>query len=281
MRICMRPVNLGRLVDIARITQNNTTITPVIVSTELSCSESRAVEILDEMCDLSLLEKEDKTYTTTPLIQDFREAIIHENWEAVHYIFQDHAHYHAFYEMVCQKKSATLDQLSDELAKHGTPHFNKTSMDVVSDWAERIGSVQRNVQNGEIYPVLQNSIDFKTLLLEIYHELNYTHANFLRQTYVEIPKLRETLCQRAFLSRSQFDSLLTALCLKNIGKLELSGAPLTTHAKKTAKKIKHVSSISYSDRLSMKLTSDQFLSGIQINGRMYYYLAYHGGELDE
>lgn len=281
MRICMRPVNLGRLVDIARITQNNPRLTTTEVSAALSCSESRAAEILDEMCDLSLLEKEEKIYTTTPQIQEFREAIIYENWRAVHYIFMGHTHYRAFYEMVCQQKSATLDKLFDELNRQGTPHFNRTSMDVVSDWAERIGSVQRNVQTGEIYPVLQNNIDFKTLLLETYRELNYTHANFMHQTYVEIPKLRETICQRAFLSRYHFDSNLATLCLKNIGKLELSGAPLTTHAKKTAKKIKHVSAISYSDRLSMKLTSDQYLSGIQINGRMYYYLAYHGGELNE
>ena len=281
MRICMRPLNLGRLVDISRITQDTPEITSAEVSTTLSCSESRAVEILDEMCDLHLMEKNEKSYITTPIIQKFREAIIHENWEAVHCIFQDHTHYRAFYDMVCQQGSATLNKLFDELNKQGTPHFNRTSMDVVSDWAERIGSVQRNVQTGEIYPVLQNSIDFKSMLLETYQELNYTHANFMRQTYVEIPKLRETLCQRTFLSRSNFDILLISLCLKNIGKLELSGAPLTTHAKKTAKKIKHVSAISYSDRLSMKLTSDQYLSGIQINGRVYYYLAYHGGELDE
>jgi len=279
MRVCMRPVSLGRLVDIAKITESMSSITPEIVSQTLSCSESRACEILDEMCDLKMLTNHNKIYFVTDKIRFFRNAVITGNWEEVHRLFQDHIHYKAYYEMVCKLKSATLEVIFEELVKQETPHFNIASLDIVADWAERIASVQRNVISGEIYPVISQEIQFKDEFIKTYNELNYTSTIFMKQIYVEIPKLREYVCQKCCLSRNIFDTKLVNLFLKNIGKIELSGAPLTTHAKKTSKKIKYVTSISYSDRLSMKLTSYQYLFGIEINGRMYYYLAYHGGEL--
>lgn len=281
MRVCMRPVNLGRIVDIARLTQSMSIVTITDVENFLSCSKSRAAEILDEMCDLKLLEKNEYSYIPTFELQTFREAVINNDWKTIHCLFLNHDHYLAYYEMVCFQQSAPLDTILEKLQMKGSPHFNRASIDIVSDWAERIGSVQRSVLTGEIYPVLSQNIDFKSELIDVYRKLNYSHTLFMRQTYVEIPKIRETLCLRCKLSRSQFDTALISLCLKNVGKLELSGAPLTTHAKKTSKKIKQISVIPYSDRLSMKLTSNQYLSGIEIDGRIYYYLAYHGGKLDE
>jgi len=281
MRVCMRPVSLGRLVDIARITESMSSITPEIVSQKLACSESRACEILDELCDLKMLTKQNKIYFITDNIRLFRTAVVTENWEEVHRLFLDHVHYKAYYEMVGKLRSATLDTLFNELEKQNTPHFNRTCVEIVADWAERISSVQRNVVSGEIYPVISHKVQFKDELIKTYNELNITSNIFMKQIYVEIPKLRECVCQKCCLARNIFDTELVKLFLKNIGKIELSGAPLTTHAKKTSKKIKYVTSISFSDRLSMKLISNQYLFGIEIDGRMYYYLAYHGGQLDD
>nr|WP_305882975.1 hypothetical protein [Halobellus rarus] len=251
----------------------------------LDVSHRRARETILEASRIGLLAEDDTgvepTYTTTEIGSRFLGAIRTEDWTQVSQILSTHSpHYGMFVDAVDDTEHADLETLLEylESKQEFTPYsFNQTSVEVVGDWAERLGRVQRNAFTGSYYPAAQDSIPshFPFVLLKVYDELEQTAGVDLRQRYLSIPRLREEMCERLGCSREAFDEALLSLCQQNVGKLELSGAPMDTAAKDSALGIKAIT-LADEDRLvSTSQSSQQVMAGVEQFDKQYYYLAVH------
>ncbi|WP_254663325.1 hypothetical protein [Haladaptatus sp. W1] len=151
----------------------------------------------------------------------------------------------------------------------------------MADWAERLGCVQRNAFTGRYYRPFPAGklIGFSTTLLDAYDDLEQTAGVNLRQRYLSIPQLRETICERVQCARNEFDRTLIELCQQNVGKLELSGAPIDTAAKDAALGIKQIELADDDALVSTSQSSQQVMAGVELYDKQYYYLAVHDREL--
>jgi hypothetical protein len=168
--------------------------------------------------------------------------------------------------------------------QQNTPYtYNQTVIEVVSDWGERLGSVQRNAFTGSYYRVERDSVpaDFPDVLLGVYADLEETAGINLRQRYLSIPRLREAACERIGCPRAVFDAALLRLAGQNVGKVELSGAPLDTAAKDAALGIKQIAFTDGEDDLlvSTSQSTDQVMQGVEQFGEQYYYFAVYDRDL--
>jgi hypothetical protein len=162
-----------------------------------------------------------------------------------------------------------------------TRTYNQTSIEILSDWGERLQAVQRNAFTGSYYVVDDWSppAAFDEELLRVYDDLEQTTGVNLRERYLSIPKLREHYCERIGCPRDVFDESLLDLVSQNIGSLELTGAPIDTGAKDALLGIKEIS-LSDSDGLvSTTQSTEQVMAGIEQFGKRYYYLVVHEREL--
>lgn len=278
MRQTMRPVSLGRVIEITYIAEHSPQITSISLIDQLGISKRRAWEILQETERMHLLKENEGGYVVTDLGHDLIEAIRTGDWSSIHCIMMKYPFYEAFYTAVNDIGPAEKGELLDHLADSDV-RVNQTTIDVMADWTERIGCVQRNVFTGRYYAIFDESRPFIPSFFTEYDKLNRKAGLTLRQRYVEIPRLREALCEKLFLSRDEFDKEFIEIYIRNIGLLELSGAPVTTHAKKSQKKIKSVVFHEMPDWISMKLTSECYLKGIMYGSKNYYYVAVHGRDL--
>lgn len=278
MRQTMRPVSLGRVIEITYIAEKSPQITDISLIEKLGVSKGRAREILQETERMNLLKENENGYSITNLGHDLIGAIQKNDWSSIHHIMMKYPFYETFYTAVKDigpaERVELLDHLSDSVVR-----INQTTIEVMADWVERIGFVQRNVFTGKYYVITNNNRSFIASFLSEYDKLNRKAGLTLKQRYVEIPRLREAVCEELFISRDEFDKELIQIYIRNIGLLELSGAPVTTHAKKSQKKIKSVVIQEIPDWISMKLTSESFLKGIVYNSKKFYYIAVHGREL--
>lgn len=251
----------------------------------LDVSHRRAREIVLEAVRIDLLSEEDTgeepVYTTTDIGFALLNAIQAENWRRVSKILATRSpHYGAFVEAVDELKHADLETLLEQLeTEHEfTPYsFNQTSVEVVGDWGERLGRIQRNAFTGSYYPAEQTPIpnNFHFILLDVYDDLEQTAGVDLRQRYLSIPRLRETTCERLGCTREAFNEALLALCQQNVGKLELSGAPMDTGAKDAALGIKQIELADDNGLVSTSQSSQQVMAGVEQFEKQYYYLAVH------
>jgi len=278
MRLTMRPVTLGRVVETCYLAERYSTITERTLIENLNVSPRRAREILLESVRMNLLKESNEDYITTESGTTMIQAIRSKDWHTIHTIMLSYPFYAKYHKAVQEIGPATPAEILLYLTDSDV-QMNQTTIDVLGDWTERIGSVQRNVFTGKYYTVSNKYCPIIPALFSAYDNLNRTAGLSLRQRYVEIPRLRETVCEELNLSRDSFDMALLALYRKNIGILELSGAPETTHAKRSQKKVKSVVFSELPDWINMQLTSDQYLSGIQFGPKQYYYLAIHGRDL--
>jgi len=76
-----------------------------------------------------------------------------------------------------------------------------------------------------------------------------------------------------------FNEALLELCQQNIGKLELSGAPMDTAAKDSALGIKQISLADDGGLVSTSQSSQQVMAGVEQFGKQYYYLAVHDRDI--
>ena len=280
MRETMRPVSLSRVVETAYLGEKSKIFTSQDLAEFLSSSERRAKEVADEMVNIGLLTQSEVNYSASLKCIKFLGYVRNNEWKNVHELMMDYSFYQVFFKNLLSIEPATPDEILASLLKSALP-FNQTSRDVLCDWGERIGSIQRNIFSNQYFAIQKGDQKFIPVFFEIYKSLNVKSGLSLRQRYVEIPKVREFLCQQIRISRDDFDTKFIEMCMKNIGKIELSGAPVTTHAKKSAKKVKNVHFLEVSDKITMTLSSNQFLNGVTIGQKAYYYVAYHGGELND
>ena len=287
-RATVRPVTLSRLAELTHACETNWKGTEDL-ETELDVSHRRARETILEAKRISLLSEDDSgdepIYTTTGVGSSFLEAIQDEDWERVNSILETRSpHYGSYIEALEEVESADADTLLtwlEENNEFSIYSYNQTSIEVLGDWAERLGRVQRNAFTGTYYLAERGRIPshFHYLFLNVYDELEETAGVDLRQRYLSIPQLRETVCEQLGCTRDEFDEALLELCGQNVGKLELSGAPMDTGAKEAALGIKQIELSEEDDLVSTSQSTQQVMAGVEQHGKKYYYLAVHDREI--
>ena len=92
---------------------------------------------------------------------------------------------------------------------------------------------------------------------------------------MKIPKIREDTCEQLKIARKVFDELLRQTYLENIGKIELSGAPIITLAKKSPLSEKKIKLEGNQAILSPKFELTRERKGLLVGHKAYYYVAIH------
>lgn len=274
MRKSLRPITFGRVVEAAFCIENEAEISCRQLEDIFTLSTNRSKEILREMVRMGLISEDHDHYVRTETTGQFVQAVRDDDWRSVHDLMMGYPYYAAFYRGVKNYGPIELHDLQDLISDEEF-NFNETALSVISDWTLRIGSLQRNVFNNRYYDVDGIGESFTKVLLDAYDDLNLSGSGNLKQRYVEIPKIRESVCERLKISRKKFDTTFVDLYGNNIGGWELAGAPITTHAKKSNTKIKSLVFSQMLDRVSIELTSDRYLQGIEYGKKQYYYLAIH------
>ena len=288
-RPTVRPVTLARLVELTNLCETRPQPTDA-VEDHLDVTRRRARETILEAARIGLVDEvdgggDDPQYETTATGDEFLAAVRREAWSEVSAILETGSpHYAAFIAAVNNIGPATLGGILERLeetAQASAYTYNQTSVEVVGDWAERLGAVQRNAFTGDYYVVDIDSVpsSFPDVLLGVVEELEETAGVNLRQRYVSIPELREFVCERLSCTRPAFDEALTALASQNIGKIELIGAPIDTGAKNADLGIKEIA-LSDEDRLvSTAQSTEQVMQGVEQYDKQYYYMAVHDRDL--
>lgn len=285
-RATVRPVTLARLVELTNACDESVRTTEDLEGA-LDVSHRRARETILEACRIGLLNEEEADkdeeaeYSTTKVGNEFLEAVRVEDWQRVSGILQSQSpHYGAFLEVVDEIEPADPEVILEKLETdhEQSPYdFNQTSIEVVGDWGERLGSIQRNAFTGSYYRADEDSVppDFPSVLLSVFDDLEETTGVNLSQRYISIPQLREHICERLNCTRSGFDDGLLSLVSQNVGKLELSGAPIDTGAKDAKLGIKQIELADSGGLVSTDQSTDLVMSGVEQFGKQYYYLAIH------
>ncbi|MFQ3476676.1 hypothetical protein HKK80_10530 [Halonotius sp. F2-221B] len=284
-RPTVRPVTLSRLVEVAHLCQNSPQTTEN-VEQRLNVSHRRARETILEALRIGLLDElPDDYYEATSVGESFVETVENQDWKQVSVILETRSpHYSNFLEILEQEGPGSLERVLNELenqAEFTTYSYNQTSIEVLGNWGKCLGTVQRNAFTGEYYSPQNDKppANFHHTLLRAYDELEETAGVGMRQRYLSIPELRETVCATLQLSRNSFDNGLRALAQENVGKIELSGAPRDTGAKEANYGIKEIELAGDDTLVSTSQSTDQVMQGVEQYGKQYYYLTVHDREL--
>ncbi|GAB3680422.1 hypothetical protein GCM10028857_03120 [Salinarchaeum chitinilyticum] len=285
-RSTVRPVTLARLVEASFLTEDHRP-TDEDIATELDTTHRRTREIILEAVRLGLLEITDEgpdRYRLTTDGSEFLESVVAEDWNTTDRILQDQSpHYGAFIDRVESDGPISTSDLLGQL-ETSTPSqydFNETSIDLLCDWGQRLGAIQRNVFTGLLYTPTNRSLpkEFPTALVASVKSLEETAGVNLQQRYVSIPELREAFCETYELPRDVFDEGLVDLAAQNVGRIELSGAPIDTGAKDARFGIKELGFTDEDGLVSTEHTSEQVMRGVELHDKQYYYLAIHDENL--
>lgn len=288
-RPTVRPVTLARLVETTHACESDGRTTADLETT-LDVSHRRARETILETLRIGLLDEDEMDddevrYETTQVGAEFLESVRDQNWRRVSAILETQSsHYGAFLKAIEETAPVSLDAVLDELAEreeHTVRTYNQTSIEVLGDWAERLGRIQRNAFSGAYYPVDRNDPpeNFTYVLLSVFDDLEETTGVSLRQRYLSIPALREHVSQRIGCPRNVFDDALSRLARQNVGRIELSGAPVDTMAKEASLGIKEISLAESDGLVSTSQSTEQVMEGVEHFGKQYYYLAVHDRKL--
>ncbi len=288
-RSTVRPVTLARLVELSHSCVSTAKTTDEIETT-LDVTYRRARETILEAVRIDLiepidLEAETNTYETTDVGQSFLDAVRSEQWDTVSDILEARSpHYRAFLEALEKQHPVAPDKLLQNLqvdSEFSSYTFNQTSIDVIGDWADRLGRIQRNAFSGTYYPVVRSDVpaNFPFILLTEFDELESSAGVDLRQRYLSIPELREAVCERIGCTRGAFDDALVGLVGQNVGKLELSGAPIDTGAKEARFGIKEIELAGDDTLISTSQSTERVMAGVEQFDKHYYYLAVHDRDL--
>jgi hypothetical protein len=287
-RPTVRPVILARLVETTHICSTAPCSTADIEQ-QLDVTHRRARETLLEALRISLIEEdatpEDPEYKTTHVGEEFLSAVRAEGWPTVSDTLATRSpHYAAFLNVLDTVAPADLKTVLEKLEEaeeHAPRSYNQTSVEVVGDWAERLRTIQRNAFTGSYYPIEYDGVptNFPYALLAVYDDLEETAGVSLRQRYLSIPELRETFCERHRCRRDTFDRALRQLASQNVGRLELSGAPMDTGAKDAQLGIKEMELGGDDGLVSTTQSTEQVMAGVEQFGKQYYYVAVHDRDL--
>ncbi|SDY90634.1 hypothetical protein [Halopenitus persicus] len=286
-RPTVRPVNLGRLVELTHLCRNDAQSTDDIVDA-LDVSKRRARETILESTRISLVEEisNKETYSTTTVGERFIDAVESSDWEKVNSVLKTHSpHYGEFLSLFEDGSTVEPDaalELLENQAEFTPYEYNETSLDVIGAWAQRLGAIQRNAFDGTFYAVKKRDVppNFPYALLSVADSLEESAGVNLKKRYLSIPELREHTCECLSCDRATFDEGLRTLAQQNIGRIELSGAPIDTGAKEARYGLKTIELADEDGELvSTDQSSEQVMRGVEQLGKQYYYLAVYDREL--
>jgi len=280
MRDTIRPVTLSRIVEVIDFCHQESHPSAEKIEKAFGMSGNRTNEILRELDRLSLITIADEI-ELTPSGNQFHDAVQRAEWQEIHEVlYRASPHYQIFIDSITERENNETgideDQLLSALESHEHDfRFNKTGVSLLTDWAERLKVIQRNVFEDRYFSI-QSSTDSETFadaLQDQYDEMEVTRGLGMQQRYISIPKLREYVCERLNIPLDTFDDHLVSLAQANIGRMELSGAPHDTQAKESRLGIKTITLTEEDGVVSTSMSSDRVLSGITMpDGKMYYYL---------
>ena len=281
-RKTMRPLTLRRVIEICSLAlAYDNGLTVETVSEKLNSSLSRAKEMLLEVEKMGLLSSFKNCWKSNEKTAGFQNFFEKREWAKIHRYFLENYQFYREFIQVLQRhindpEGLSIDDIVNESVKYGL-HLNKTAVEVLTDWCERLGVIQRNLYSAKIY-LIKEGIEtiecFLKALFRIYRKLAF--SQWRKEVYVEIPLIRENVCEELKISRNAFDNLLKEAYLKNVGKIEFSGAPLTTLAKKSPLSEKKLTPMGKETIMSAKSTLKKEREGLSIGKKSYYYLAIHG-----
>lgn len=288
-RPTVRPVTLSRLIEVTHACSDGEKGTGE-VEDALEVSHRRARETILEALRMGLIGAhkvdEEEAYEATDKGTAFLNAVKDEDWSKADEVLCGLSpHYGNFVDAVESIGPASLDEILQELEDADGSHrtYNQTSVEVLGDWSERLGSAQRNAFTGDYYRVKRDRDvpeDFGSVLLSVYDELEETAGVNLRQRHISIPKLREHFCENVGCERDVFDAGLLALTEQNVGRVELSGAPIDTGAKESPLAIKQIELSEEGNLVSTSQSSERVMSGVEQSGKQYYYFAVHDRDIE-
>ena len=276
MRRSIRPVTLRRVIETASLAIKNGKINQNTIVNALNTTERRAKEILLELQRMRALETQEAFYLATPITEAIIKAYETEDWKQFHKILYENYEFYNVFVNSISENALTKDEILARLSDHTWLIFNKTAIDTLCDWAERLGQVQRNLYNNRYYCLRKEHPDldlFIAVTERCYRDLNTELRPGLKLVYVEVARLREDVCEKLGISRDFFDDLFRAMFRKFIGKIELCGAPLTTSAKYSPSSLKTMKKGEEHPILSPTFMTTREGKGVELDGKLYHYVA--------
>lgn len=279
-RKTIRPVTLRRVIEICSLAMKIKEIDITIVSQKLGASPSRAKEIVLEAEKMELLAHLGDNFVASDKTAEFLEHFENDRWDKIHeYFLMNYQFYRDFIYVleahINDDKGLSMNEINEESTNRKLS-LNQTAVEVLSDWCDRLGVVQRHLFTRRLYLIKRGETDpktFKGALVKCCRELSLSRGR--RGIFVEIPMIRENLCEQLKVTRKAFDDLLRFTYLENVGKIELSGAPITTLAKKSPLSEKKMKLEGKDAILSPKFEATREREGLAVGQKAYYYLAIH------
>jgi len=276
MSTTMRPVSLKRIIEVCSISINNVKIDEFMISEKLDVSYRRSREIIKELINLKLLTSFENYYikneNTAYLINAFKK----EEWKKIsNYLYKNNKLYSEF--ILYLKKNEYRTGI-DIMELKNTLKYNTTITELLINWSERLNIIQKNVYKNTYYYVhnkMQDTKLFRDSLFKNYKILNKKIGIDHKLIYIEIPKLREQVCEDLKIKRNIFDKLLISTYYQHISKIELTGAPMITSAKISPSGIKDMKISKINQILSSKINYEKERKGLVIQGKNYWYIAIH------
>jgi len=229
---------------------------------------------------MGLLTHSNEAYVPSSKTTDFLNFFENEQWDRIHEYFL--GNYRFYQDFICllanhndDSKGLLMDEIEEE-SKNRKLSLNQTAIEVLSNWCDRLGVIQRHLYAKRFYLIKSEETDhaiFKEVLLKCYRELSLAYGR--KAVFIEIPNIREDLCEQLKVTRKVFDEMLRLTYLNNIGKIELSGAPITTLAKKSPLSERKMTLEGKQNILSPKFEVGRERAGLLVGRKVYYYLAIH------
>jgi hypothetical protein len=279
-RKTIRPVTLRRVIETCSLAANLRVIDIEIISKRLNTSVSRAKEVLQEVEKMGLLTHLNEAYVPSSKTTDFLTYFENEQWDEIHeYFLLNYSFYQDFIRLLTDhindNKGLSKDEIEEE-SKNRQLSLNQTAVDVLSDWCDRLGIIQRHLYTRRIHLIKSEETGletFKDALEKCYRGLSVSYGR--KGVFIEIPKIREDMCEQLKITRKVFDEMLRETYLENIGRIELSGAPIITLAKKSPLSEKKIKFEGKQTILSPKFELVREREGLLVGRKAYYYLAIH------
>jgi hypothetical protein len=174
-------------------------------------------------------------------------------------------------------EAMTKEEIMSVLVSNKDLGYNKVTVDLLTDWGERLGALVKNPYTQEYYPRREREEEWDEFLRSInlsYDDMNTRTGISSKLIYVEIPRIRERVCQQLRIGRPGFDRLLRRLALEKPGEIELASAPVTTSAKTSPFGIKLLQE-SHDPKGTSITGSEATREGLSIGGKEYFYIAIH------
>lgn len=281
-RPTLRPVTLARLIEAVYLCRS-TPRSSESIADAIDVTDRRCRETVLEACRLALLREAEpgpqgQMYSSTDIGDRFLRFVQSEQWTEVSRVLRSQSpHYEAYLAVVESDAPMTPEEILERLqsSEASNPRtYNQTSIDVLCDWAERLGPVQRNAFTGRYYTVKdpQNTDNFIACLVSTYDEFDHATGLGMRQHYVSIPLLREHVCERLKWPRDAFDPALLELFDQNIGRMDLHGTIRDTGAKDARFGIKTIDLTETEQLVTTTHTTDRVMLGLERKGRQFFYL---------